>query len=90
MKVIITKYAMTSGVFVRDGEAYQFAGRGFRCSVDHDTEYWSGDDWCKTGEQAIQDVELRFTRKLASLERQIKALNEKRAKAISAIQASGL
>lgn len=91
MKVIITKYATTSGIQIREGDISVPACL-FRCN-DWGLGYhqcFGGNDWHLKPTQAVEDVEARFSRKRASLERQLKALDEKRAKAINAIQASGL
>lgn len=91
MKVIITKYATSSGIQIREGDISAFA-KLFRCN-DGRLGYhqcFGGNDWHPNSTQAIEDVEARFSRKRASLELQLKALDEKRAKAINAIQASGL
>lgn len=92
MKVIITKYATTSGIKIREGTADD-ALVCVRCdnrALPGYPDYFHGNDWHRYADAAIEDVEARFSRKRAFFERQLKSLDEKRAKAINAIQASGL
>lgn len=92
MRVIITKYCTTSGIQIREGDADE-AQNVFRCNdrgVGDYRECFYGGDWYRNGDQAIQDVELRFARKYQSIRQQKNALGKKCAIAINKIQASGL
>ena len=78
MKVWTTKYALTAGVEVvnvgeedRDGYVYtEFDSGG--C-----IQYRLGKDAFKTKREALENAEQRRTKKIASLKKQIKKLEEK-------------
>ena len=66
MKVFITKYALTKGIIEAEaehlGDGMARVGRS----------YYHGKDWHKTRRDAIIDARDRRTRKIASLEKQLK------------------
>lgn len=75
MKVYISKYALSVGVFEVDGEltreggiSYALPNRGLR-------QYHYGSDWHQTKEQAVARAEDMRIRKLKSLDKQIKKLS---------------
>lgn len=81
MKVYITKYALTGGVFVFEGETSEFRDRvriyGKR-SPSHMNESFHGDDVHLTKPSALARCEEMRTKKVKSLKKQLgKILNMK-------------
>lgn len=92
MRVIVTKYATTSGIKVREGEISN-PETMFQCN-DKGTgayrEYFHGNDWHRSADDAVLDVEKRFSRKRKSLQKKLSDLDSKFNAAINAIHESGL
>lgn len=74
MKVFITKYALTQGIFEIDAKDH---GGGMISMVDaqYPTNYHKP-DWHLTYEEALADARTRRNAKIASLEKQIAKLEE--------------
>ena len=78
MKVWITKYALTDGIIEAEGEPYGLEwvlaswDNGCRCN-----DFEQG-EWFDTKERAIQKAEEMRQKKIASLKKQIKKLEEMR------------
>lgn len=77
MKVWITKYALTQGIFEKEAKECDRPGmisidEGYGCVYFHD----EGKDWCRTRESAIKRAEEMRQKKIASLKKQIKKLEE--------------
>jgi hypothetical protein len=90
MKAIITKYATSEGPVLMEGimadechTTFQSPARG--CLGAYDT-YFHGRDWHVDKRSATDDVLRRFASKYAGLKKQIAALQEKRDKALKAIE----
>lgn len=76
MKVWITKYALTQGIFEEEAEDY---GDGFVKVTKKgflDSYYKKGKDWHKTKESAIAKAEEMREKKIASLKKQIEKLEK--------------
>jgi len=78
MKVYITKYALTKGVIVFEGEMYDSelknAFRGKRTPKHYD-EYFNGKDVHFTKESALKQCEEMKIKKLQSLDKQVKKIS---------------
>ena len=78
MKVWITKYALTGGIIEAEGEPYGLEW----VSASWDNGYWRNDfeqgEWFDTKEGAIQKAEEMRQKKIESLKKQIKKLEEMR------------
>ena len=78
MKVWITKYALTDGIIEANGEPYGLEwvsaswDNGYRCN-----DFERG-EWFDTKERAIQKAEEMCQKKIESLKKQIKKLEEMR------------
>ena len=78
MEVWITKYALTKGIFKADAEL---------CGLDIISASWdngtrcnnfAGEEWWNTKKQAIEKAEEMRSKKIESLKKQIKKLEEMR------------
>lgn len=78
MKVWITRYALTDGIIEAEGEPYGLEW----VSASWDGGYRCGDfeqgEWFDTKERAIQKAEEMRQKKIESLKKQIKKLEEMR------------
>ncbi len=78
MKAYITKYALTSGIYVVDG-AIAGHNQGMFC-VDRSAttlaQYFHGNDWHTTWESAEAQAYSMAERKLKSLRKQLKKLED--------------
>lgn len=78
MRVYITKYALTSGVFVFEGEMYdgtlENSFRGKR-PLSHYIEYFHGKDVHTTKVSALKQCEEMKIKKLQSLDKQVKKIS---------------
>ena len=81
MKIWVTKYALTRGVFTEEAEVKDnmavVAHRGRMA------DYYHGTDWHPAAELAELFVREMMRRKRASLEKQLAALDGKSAKALA-------
>ena len=78
MKIYITKYALSSGIIVREGE---LTGIGTMVSVRHTevggfTQYFHRPDWHMTKVAALKKAEKMREKKLQSLEKQIEKIKD--------------
>ena len=90
IKVIITKYALTSGPIIAEGTPdpqsktrmleVNRSGSGFQR-----TDYYHRQDWQTTKEDAIKNVMERAAQRRLSLEKQIEKLDSQLAKAWNTI-----
>lgn len=75
MKIFISKYALSRGVFEVEADV---DGNGFAVvrKPGSFSEYYHGEgrDWCRTREQAFQVAEAMRVKKIASLKQQISKL----------------
>lgn len=85
MKAIITQYATTTGVQIKEGERGVF--RTFLCE---DGSRFASKAYCLDGVSAHNDVVRRFMKKRESLKKQLAKLDDKLANALTAIKESGL
>ena len=86
MKVWITKYALTDGIL--EGEIIaehkirenpiEYKSRYLCRNTEGDQFYLDGDDFCYTHECAIEKAKEMRQKKIASLKKQIKKLEEMR------------
>jgi hypothetical protein len=77
MRVWITKYALTTGVFeVADAELFANNSAVTWKSKEGYSQYAHGKDWHRTREDAFARAEEMRVQKLASLEKQINRLRE--------------
>lgn len=88
MKVIITKYATTSGVKVM--EASRCSGDPTMVKTSEMFGYYVGSEWYEAKENARFDTRSRFFRKRASLTKQLDALAGKERKALDVIEKAEL
>ena len=72
MQVFITKYALTNGIFEREAELCE--AKMVRCKSLYSVEYYHGNDWYESFEDAKVQAELMRDKKITALERQIKKL----------------
>jgi hypothetical protein len=97
-KVIITKYAFSSGVKIAEGvdhtgdpnlspSSTMFVARG---TGFISTDYYHGKDWHKTKESAVAHLNEQVMKKRKSLEKQLAGLDKKLKKALAAIEAADL
>jgi len=94
VKSIITQYAMSSGIFVSEGETdgdgmLSVKGRGFLSSSYFHNHKFSK-NWHTAKDTAVADVKTRAEKKRKSLEKQIAGLDKKLQKALAAIEAADL
>lgn len=88
MNAIITKYATTSGVFIKEVEENK--GTTSRMCAETGSpgiwhNHYHGNDWHTNQEDALKEVRARFAKKKISLEKQLTKLDKKLAKAIEEI-----
>lgn len=75
MRVSITKYALTQGIYEVDGELLHEYD-GIKVKGDCLDSYFYGKDWWKTKEEAIERAEEMRKLKINSLKKQLKKLEE--------------
>ena len=75
MKVWITKYALTKGIYAMDARGSHSDGMVI-CEDDHRTQFLHGNEWHKTKSSAIARAEEMQTKKLASLKKQLKKIEK--------------
>ena len=75
MKVWISKYALTVGVFEVDGEVTRNGGIAFTPPEGGLRQYYYGNDWHDTKDAAVARAEDMRIRKLKSLDAQIKKVS---------------
>lgn len=75
MKVYISKYALSVGVFEVDGELTREGGISYTPQDGGLRQYYYGSDWHHTKEQAVAKAEDMRIRKLKSLDKQIKKIS---------------
>lgn len=74
-KVYITKYALTKGVIEKDGEIADYGNGHVRAFVHGDySSYGIGSEAFYTKEEALKNAEERRIKKIESLKKQIKKL----------------
>lgn len=88
MKVLITKYATTCGVQVV--EAKDLKDGLVACYETPYAQYFCKGEWHKDSVSAHNDVVRRFMKKRESLKKQLAALDDKLANALTTIKESGL
>jgi hypothetical protein len=96
MKVIVTKDAVTSGVFAAEGhtcdninpDMFQEDSKSDYLAGWHST--YHGDDWHKTKETAVAKVNEMFAKKRKSLEKALAGLAKKQKIALDTIAAADL
>lgn len=74
MKVYITKYALTKGVF--EITASNIGSEGMIKDVANNYNYYLKGDWYENIEDAKKDAEQRRRKKIISLQKQIDKLNK--------------
>ena len=80
MKVWITKYALTKGIIEAEGEVVRDHPNIFYANEIVNGLFGEGKEWHRTKESAIQKAEEMRQKKIASLKKQIKKLEEMRFK----------
>lgn len=87
MKAIITKYALTSGPRIIEGEIDTDDMTMFNEDAPGGTyrRYFHGNDWHRTIMDAIEQVTIMENRKRTNIERQLAKLSKKACKAREAI-----
>jgi predicted ATP-grasp superfamily ATP-dependent carboligase len=93
MKAIVTKYALTSGCTLADGEVSMTEGRKMlvaegRGFVSHD--YYHGNDFQLTKAEAIAQVETMARKRAASLKKSLAGIDKVKAKALKQIEEADL
>lgn len=87
IKVILTKYALTSGPTVIRGLVDDENPGMINCTAEHGPcNYYHGKDWHVTIKSAVDDVIARHFRRKASLTKQLQILDRQLNKAIEAIR----
>lgn len=79
MKVYITKYALTQGIY--EAEAEECSGFNGMIKIDGEyPEYYhrEGRDWCRTKEDAVKRAEEMREKRILSLKKQIEKLEKLR------------
>ena len=78
MKVWITKYALTTGIFTINAELRRGGMISFKRTEDHFTEYVHGEgiDWHRTKESASARLSVLKDKKIASLKKQIEKIEK--------------
>ena len=76
MKVWITKYALTSGIFEVDAETCTSPSLIAVRTPGELTAYFHNNDWHKSKEDAIARAEAMRTKKIASIRKSIAKLEE--------------
>ena len=74
MKVWITKYALTQGVYRCDVETFDDSPRMVKDAGSMVPMYYHGNDWHETSDEAVAKAEKMRAAKIASLEKQIAKL----------------
>lgn len=93
MKVLITKYAVSCGVTVMEGDMPEsFHSRPMFCSrkPGEMAYYFHGDEFQLTKEEAVIQVEKLFVKREASLRKSLEALHNARIKAQNMIKEAEL
>ena len=76
-KVFITKYALTKGILEKEAEIYDYGNGHIRAYVKGEfSSYPLGKVCFKTKEQAMERAEKMRLKKIASLKKQIEALEK--------------
>lgn len=76
MKVWITKYALTKGIFEMEVESQSEDGKGVYGKVWSDGYHGEGKEWHRTKESAIRRAEEMRQKKIARLKNQIEKLEQ--------------
>lgn len=78
MKIWITKYALTTGIFSVEAEdkLTEYGAAAFKRSPEHYTEFVSKNDFYYSLEHAKEHAEKMRIKKIKSLENQIKKISE--------------
>ena len=76
MKVWITKYALTEGIFEREVEEENSTGMVTVTDNSRHKQHFHGREWHRTLENAQAQAEKMRTAKLVSIEKQVKRLKE--------------
>lgn len=92
MKAIITKYAVTSGVQIRDVKQCEQGEHMAQATDNSDvwSEYFHGNDWHTNQSDATAHVTALFDKKQRSLSKALKALTGRKEQALRIIKDSGL
>jgi len=76
-KVFITKYALTKGILEKEAEICDYGNGHIRAYVKEEfSSYSLGKECFKTKEQAMERAEKMRLKKIASLKKQIEALEK--------------
>ena len=88
MKAIITRYAMTAGVEIKEGEPEPGDDMGSFVIQEPGemSQCFFRKDWHTTKREAVDDVLRRFVKKQASLKRALLKLDAKRDAVLKAIE----
>lgn len=78
MKVWITKYALTQGIFEAEAEVIEDGTVRVRQEFIVSYYHKEGRDWHKTKESAVAKAEEMRKKKIASLKKQIEKLEKKK------------
>lgn len=74
-KVYITKYALTGGIIEKEARVYDYGNGHLRAFVNGDySSYGIGSEAFFEKEEALKNAEKRRTKKIDSLKKQIKKL----------------
>ncbi len=77
MKAYITKYALTEGIVVRDGEVVGATSELLTWKSEKGwNQFAYGKEWHETPNIALADAEARRVRKIASLKKQLARLEK--------------
>lgn len=76
MRVWITKYALTQGVFEMDVERQSDDGKSVYGKAWNQSYHGQGVEWCKTKSAAIARAKEMRDKKIASLKKQIEKLEK--------------
>lgn len=78
MKVWITKYALSSGIFTAEADLKGVGMISLKRSGDHYNEYFHGEgrEWHRTKESASSRLSVLKEKKIASLKAQIKKIEK--------------
>lgn len=88
MKAIITKYAISSGVNIIEGEQVNSNMKMFeeKREPGRMSNYFHGKDWHTDKQSAIDDVRLRFEKRRTSLSKALSKLDDKMQSALATIE----
>jgi hypothetical protein len=89
-KVLITKYAVSSGVDVKEVELSDEFPTMVTEASGCFRQSFHGDDWHETKASAIDEVNKRFASKRKSLEKQLALLDKRKARALKNIEEAEL